>query len=358
MRQPIPPRTPERYEEATSLFTSGRLPEALALLEECVYEVPEHVGARFGLGVCYDRTGDAVRAENLYRSVLVLDPSHVNGHLHLGALLEQQARPAEAVTIYRSALALNPESAKARSRIQALEAATQHASATDSSGVPPVMGATPAAGVPPVTGAPPLPTLAATLDSDETSDERLSMAGDVLHTGRRRLLSHGRLWAGFALLLCVPLLGGVSRLANSTVDDQGTSQTHYDTVRAFDELAYAAQYVIVLVAAFLALAAMLSTVFTRYTVRERRVDIAKGVLFRSERYVWLYDVNDIQFSQSPLLLLAGTGNLTLMVDEANASPKTAPTLLGFGGTRFLRGLAEELQPIVLRERRAMKKQFV
>lgn len=347
----LPPRAPSRYDEATSLFGSGRMAEAQAALEDCVGEVPDHVGARFGLGVCYDKRGDAARAEALYRSVIALDPSHVNGHLHLAQLMDKQGRTGDGLTEYRAVLSLNASSAVARDRVAALEGATQP--------LPPQPAAAPTE-LPPYEAPPPAArtTLAADLDSDEGPGDRLSMAGAVLHRGRRRLLSFGKLWAGLLILLLVPLLGALSRTANSAVRKAGTSQTEYNAVRMFDNVAYYLQYAIAAASIALILAAALGSLTTRYTVRERRVDIAKGVLFRHERFIWLYDINDIQFRRTPMMLLAGTGKLTLMVDEANASEDTAPTLHGFGSARFLRALGEQLQPMVLRERRAMKKQFV
>ena len=348
-------QTPTRYAEALKLFQGGRLTEAQTALEECVREAPQHVGAQFGLAVCVEKLGDSVRAEELYRSVLALDPRHLNAHVHLGQLLQRQGRLDEAVTLLRAATSIDPGSAAARRALESVLAAPQQAGASqpgESTRVLPTQGAPSSNGTGPVG----VSTLAAALDSD--AREQIPMAGSLVTTGHRRLMSHRRAWLGLVLLAVIPLLGLATRRLNDQVMDGNVSASTVSAVRAFDDFAVAAQYVLgVLAVAFLG-AALISSWRTTYTVRERRIEIAKGVLFRNERSVWLYDINDIQFAQSPLLLLAGTGKLTLMVDESNASSKTAPTIIGFRGAGFMRQLGEELQPMVLRERRAMKKQFV
>jgi tetratricopeptide (TPR) repeat protein len=322
------------YGKATALFGAGRFAEVRAALERCVAADPEHVGASFGLGACREALGDLDEAEALYRRTLQLDGTHLNASLHLARLLQRRGRAAEADEAFARVLALSPGHPEATAH-QAQRAAPVPAQPQ------------------PAAAAPARSTLAADLD-DGADQLAGAMAGKVLHSGRRRLLSHRRFWLGVVTLLLLPALAAVERSVTSS--PPSGSSTVDDVVRTADGVLTALQVTVVVVAGLLVLAAALSSALTHYTVRERRIDIHRGVLFRSRRPVWLYDVNDIEFEQSPVLMLAGTAKVTLHVDEPNQK-RRPPVVVGFGSASFLHRLVEELQPRILRERRAMKKQF-
>lgn len=312
---------PEGYEAAISLFKAGRKAEALPLLERCVEMDASHVGAWFGLGVCLEAAGRSQDAEVAYRRVLAMDTRHLNGHLHLARMLTAQGRP-EGSELYRRVLEISPGHTEALRALNPVPAQGAVASAPG--------------------------TLAAELDDAAGAGQPGSMAGAVLHTGHRRLLSHRRLWVAVALLLVLPLAAAVqSKVAAST--------TLADPARLLGVLRFL-QWTILGVSAVLVGSALLSSALTRYVVRERRIEIERGVLVRTRRPVWLYDINDLEYTQTPIHLLAGTARVTLHVDDNNEK-RRSPELVGFGSASFLRELIEDLQPMVLRERRAMKKQF-
>jgi hypothetical protein len=312
---------PQAYADATVLFKGGHVAAARPLLEQCVAESPQHVGSRFGLAVCLDKHGDVAASERAYRTVIELDPAHLNGHLHLARLLARQARQQESREAFQVVLALAPGHAEATAALN---------------GVP---GQRDGIGA----------TLAAELDdASGTPDAGAQMAGPVRYRGRRRLLSHRRLWGGILLLLLLPVTSTAQhRIAESSAVSSGQSLV---------VLLHRLQMAALAGAVALIAGAVASALLTRYVVRTRRIDIERGVLVRTRRSVWLYDVNDLEYTQTPVQLLAGSAQLTLHVDEPNEK-RRSPSLVGFGPAAFLVQLSEELQPMVLRERRAMKKQF-
>jgi hypothetical protein len=349
-------REPAGYAEAIAAFRAGRTADSCRLLEKSLEDNPAHVGTRFGLGVCYARQGDTSRAEAMLRSVTVLNPDHISARVELARLLTAAGRSEGAEQEWQTVLRLDPGHAEARRHSGTAQQGQKAPTAATANVTPHLAAAASAAGTPSIPAQdshlPRPSTLAKILDTGD-AEQQHTLPGELRHKGHRGLLSHRSMWVGGLVLLLLPLLKFGQRQAGNAIPSGGVSAVG-GGARPF----VIAQLGVLAIAVALILVAVLSAVLTRYTVWERRIDIQRGVLNRSRRSVWLYDINDIQMIQTPLLLLAGTGKLLLMAEEPNPSPKTAPALTGFGSARFLAGLQEELQSSIIRERRDMKKQFV
>ncbi len=100
--------------------------ESIAANEEMLNTMVERAYRLF-------RSGDAVKAESLYRQVLNFDENHVVATNLLGLLCIQTQRPGEAVSLIEKALAVSPKDAQAHANLgiayrnlNQLEAAARH----------------------------------------------------------------------------------------------------------------------------------------------------------------------------------------------------------------------------------------
>lgn len=354
---------PDGYRDAIALFKEGRLEEARDILSRCVEAAPDHIGARFGLGVCSARLGQRSGAERLLRQVVERDPRHVLAHMELAGLYEGENRQPEALAAYRSVLAVEPHHATALERLAKLQSSDAPGNGhpnTRTFARPKARGR---------------PTLATELD-DDTPLTRAQIAGEiVVPMQRRSLWSHRRLWAGLGMLAYVPL-GVLARRRLERLVTEGMAQvpgappgvmippapTGAQTFLAlFTSLLQLFGYALLGAGVILLIGALLSSRMSTYVIREHRIEITKGVLFRSRRYVWLYGVRDLEFVQDPLLMLAGTAKIKLIQEDTGMAPvslKRAPKIVGCGSTAAMRKLYDRLEAMVRTERRAMKKAFI
>ena len=89
-----------------------------AALEQCLTADPDNAELMTDLGDAYGRSGDAVRAERLYRRALAVDPRDGDVHLRLGELLLTRGAAAAARLEGAAALAVQPGSLTARRLIE------------------------------------------------------------------------------------------------------------------------------------------------------------------------------------------------------------------------------------------------
>lgn len=350
---------PIGYTEAIALFKAGEFAQARDILRQSVKASPRHVGAVLGLGMCAVKLGDRHAAANLLQRVIELDPRHVAAHLELAELYETLGRREEALAAYRTVLSIQPGNPTAARRIAALQ---------------------------PHNGHPPQPqrpdkaarkrsTLATELD-DDAALTASQIAGDiVVPLQRRGLWSHRRLWLGIAMLVYVPL-GVLSRRRAEQLMTEGMAQipgappgvsmppmpTDGQIFLAlFISLLELFGYALLVAGVALLIGAVLSSRMSTYVIRQHRIEITKGVLFRSRRYVWLYGLRDLEFVQDPLLILAGTAKIKLVQEDTGTSPmnlKRAPKIIGCGSTAAMQKLYDRLESMTRTERRAMKKAFI
>lgn len=89
-----------------------------AALEQCLAADPENAELMTDLGDAYGRSGDAARAEQLYRRALGIDPRDGDVHLRLGELLLTRGDAAAARLEGAAALAVQPGSLIAQRLIE------------------------------------------------------------------------------------------------------------------------------------------------------------------------------------------------------------------------------------------------
>lgn len=92
------------YERASDLHRRGRPEEAVPLLHELLRQEPEHVAARYALGICLTDTGRHGEAQVQFRRLLDSDSQHYQAAYRLGRLLQADADPQGAAEAYRKVL--------------------------------------------------------------------------------------------------------------------------------------------------------------------------------------------------------------------------------------------------------------
>jgi len=77
------------YKAATADMDAQRWPEAAAKYELVLRDDPTHIPTQFNLAVCYAKTGNIDRAQQLYRKILEQDANIYEARINLAILLEQ-----------------------------------------------------------------------------------------------------------------------------------------------------------------------------------------------------------------------------------------------------------------------------
>lgn len=93
---------------------SGRLDEAVRLLERAIATAPDNPRTQFNLGVLHQRRGDGARARAAYEAAARIDPGFAPAWVNLGHLQLQSDAPAAAETAFRAALRADPQQLNAR----------------------------------------------------------------------------------------------------------------------------------------------------------------------------------------------------------------------------------------------------
>jgi tetratricopeptide (TPR) repeat protein len=99
------------------------------------------------------------------------------------------------------------------------------------------------------------------------------------------------------------------------------------------------------------------SVSTMYEIYEKRIDIAHGVLHRTRRYMWLFEIEDLIYSQNPANLLTSDAKITIRVQTPDGPPRIV-SITGLGSAHFMRDMFQELKTAALVERRLMKQWWV
>jgi hypothetical protein len=366
----VAPQRPETdvaadYHAAIQAFQSGSVDEARMLLQRCLTHDPRHIGVRVGLASCEARAGNVVRAEQVLREVLDEHPRLAHVHAELGALLVTQGRTAEGRRELAHALEIDPAQRLARAKLAELDAAPRIAPRP-----PPVPQAA-------SNGHTPRKSLASELDDADAEPSPRTAGRVIVEDRRRRLWSHRRLWLGLALLLSLALaelaqrrfVGPATAVPTLTpapgitglpfpVRAPDLGQALFGVFTALLEISGA---LLLGIALLLVVSALLNRQTTSYTVRERRIEITQGVLFRTRKYIWLHDITDIQLAQDPALMLAGTAQIKVQVDGAkfgSITPRRTPAIIGIGSLETMLRLFDQLQARIVHERRAMKRAFI
>ena len=100
-------------EDGVQLYTEGDYPHARESFEAALALRPEDPALAYDLGACYDRLGDAAKAERAYRECLGRAPNHPPCRHAVVQLLVRQNRRPEAVQMVQDWLAQEPRLAAA-----------------------------------------------------------------------------------------------------------------------------------------------------------------------------------------------------------------------------------------------------
>jgi tetratricopeptide (TPR) repeat protein len=353
---------PGLYDQASAAYQRGDYPAAVQLLRAHLTSHPDDMAAHYALGLSTTALGDYSSAEAEYRWVVRKNPNHVEAPYRLAVILHDTAgtdpaRLKEAEALFLRAL---PRIPAARERLQAIRATLhpQRPSApprqddvmqlfTPSDGSHArVTEAQPAHSVASSPGSAPPRSLAADLDEGNFAEP-----GVLRHKTLRAARSYGRAWLLAALmLLAAAVTKGQASRANALPVPAGSPA---GASQAANMLAV----LLMLAAAVVVAGILLRAYTTRYVLHARRLDLTRGILSRQRNIIWYYDITDISYQRSLLNILTNTAGLKISYDAGGSQPKDI-TMPGLATARQASKFYEEIQQTALRERRAMKKQFV
>jgi tetratricopeptide (TPR) repeat protein len=106
-------RLRELNEDGVFLYHKGDYARARENFELALSLKPEDPGLVYNVGQCYERQGNAKKAEECYRLCLKKDENHVEGQVALTSLLMKQGRKTEAKEVVHTWLASQPKEAGA-----------------------------------------------------------------------------------------------------------------------------------------------------------------------------------------------------------------------------------------------------
>jgi Flp pilus assembly protein TadD len=98
-------------QDALYLFQQGDYAGACEVYQSALALQPKDLGLLYNIGECYDRLGNAAKAEDAYNQCLQKEPDHVRCRHALAVLLVRTGRRKQAVTMVEDWLAHNPKRA-------------------------------------------------------------------------------------------------------------------------------------------------------------------------------------------------------------------------------------------------------
>jgi Flp pilus assembly protein TadD len=351
------------------LLRRGRAEAAEDVFARATGVAPERPDAHLGRGLALMELGRLDEASRALGDAVRRDERLTDAWHQLGVISERQGDRETALAYYRHALLLDDGHRGARQGVEALGPRPDRAQA---SGRAPMSPAAPAMAdkAPGAARAPQQPaTLAAAADAAAKGPAPTTWDhGSLLTSGRRAMRSFGRRWLAVVALLAVAVATGPLLSALRDAEFTGGNRGVLDEL--YDRRATLLIALLVLVGLMVALI-VLGSIFTQYRVYERRVDFHSGILSRRKSSLWLYDVTDVDSERSPLMLLTNTAALALRSEAGKVQDgpgrlsrrrgQPAPTvdrIIGIGTAREMEELWRTLRGAALRERRAMKNQWV
>jgi Tetratricopeptide repeat len=317
------------FERARQLYRFGRVADARRLLEHAVGSRPQDLALRYALGVCLNDLSDWKAAEEHLIVVSQAEPGHYLAAYQLGIALQGQRRLAEAATAYRQALAQhNVEDAWGRLRqCEATQTSepTELAAPDD-----PTLAVA-------VNHVVPAPVGAGTLAHD--IDERSVVDAGARVVSTRTALRH----------LSMPAIAASGFGALVLVTGLGQSNTGFGVLTS---------WVGVGMLIFAALAwgiVVLQSRLSLFDFYKRRMDLSQGILDRSKVSIWYANVVQISYVRNFGSYLTNTASL--QIDYVVGTEHKTLTLPGLGTPKDVDSLRQDLQPLIARERRVMKKNF-
>ena len=96
-----------------ALLSQGKVPEAVAYLEQALRLNPDYAEAHYNLGVTLQQAGKVPEAIGHYEQALRINPDYAEAHNNLGIALAQTGKIEEAIAHYEQALRIKPDYAEA-----------------------------------------------------------------------------------------------------------------------------------------------------------------------------------------------------------------------------------------------------
>lgn len=96
------------HSEAVDFYKSGRLAEAIVLLEKAVSLQPGNALCHYTLGYLFNKANAHDRAIVSYKQAILLKPDYGEAHNNLANIFKQQGKPAEAIPHYLQSIQLIP----------------------------------------------------------------------------------------------------------------------------------------------------------------------------------------------------------------------------------------------------------
>lgn len=321
----------ETIRMASNHVKDGAYADAEKLLVSLLLEVPSDQTARYLLGMARYRAKDHQGAERAFRALVELTPDHAQGQYGLAVALIDQGRRDEAIPPLESALRARPDFPEAQDRLSEIRA-----------------------------GAAPPPgshwtSLAEALDTRSGVPlDDAAMAGVIRWTGRPVALSltPAALLAAVVLLVPVALIEAVEATPGGW-PREGLAQVW--------RLLSAASIPLALVVLATAGARWFTTV---YTVRDRRLEVSRGILRRRHMVLWFHDIERQPIVEQTLVdLVLGMGSVVLITDallESSASRRQRLGRIVLKGltAQHASRLAELIRQATMMERRRMIANFM
>ncbi len=293
-----------RLREAEGLLEHGHGQQALAQVDELLRQEPANTDAWYVKGVCLFRLQAFVESQQAFERIVSSQPGSTQAHYYLGLSKERQGGLETAIPHYRRVLELQPNHPEALEKLK-------------SAGIDAAPG-------PPAVGGP--------------GSASLRDAGDLLLRRHRRMRSFSFMFLSAIAAFLLAIVAGMTEGEDVAV-------------------------VSLMVSGGLFVAAALRSALTVYTFYERRIDIQKGVLFRVQRSIWVYEIEDTSLTRSPLDLL--TGDASVHVRGAFSAPGWTSSkkpgrfkFRGAGNHRKMQLFWRELRDLQIEQRREMKNWFI
>lgn len=105
---------------ALDLCNSGRIRDAIPMLEFLRQQEPDDAEIAYNFGIALSETGDIDKALDHLNACVTLDPHHVNAWVGIGVAHQRLRHPAEAEQALRKAVKLDPENGWAHGNLGAI----------------------------------------------------------------------------------------------------------------------------------------------------------------------------------------------------------------------------------------------
>lgn len=324
------------YQSAMDARSKGDLSTAQELLHRSLVEDASDEVARRALGVvCFELNDFAETLKVLY-PLLRTDTSDAELLTYYGISLKRVGRYNEAISVLEHANNIHSSSKIQSELVDAQRLAAM--STQDTSGSPPRQERGER-------------LLAEDLDKTSPNIPSDKMRGALQFRWHRQPTSYWRLWLGIIFAL-----GGIILLSAQVPHRIGYSST-FINVPNVDHYVSLALVLLTIAGILMAVAAVISALFTHYTVYEHRIDIRRGVMWQKLTPIWLYDITAVDMRRTLLLTLTHTASLEISYD-AKESSQAHERIVAASSVEKMQHYLEKLQGDFLMERRAMKKIWI